>query len=191
MLQFNGLGHINIVVDDIEKASQFYQDVFGAKKSQEFPHFKNSGFAKSAGFLEHPEKVDVSIQFLDIPHTGVFLELFCYHSPQGNQKINYFRTNDLGGVRHVCLRVKNIDQAFLLVKNYPGIKLINSAPEYKPYKIDAITPDEFKFFDEKLERDPAAKAEVCNIIGNIRYFYFIDPYGVQWEFEEGHDDIGH
>jgi len=34
------------------------------------------------------------------------------------------------------------------------------------------------------------KNEVVDVIGGIRYFYFIDKYGIQWEFEEGHTDIG-
>ncbi|MBQ5849261.1 MAG: hypothetical protein IIW54_00345 [Lachnospiraceae bacterium] len=45
-------------------------------------------------------------------------------------------------------------------------------------------------FDEELETDVKAKDNVVAIISNTKYFYFIDKYGVQWEFEEGHTDIG-
>ena len=37
---------------------------------------------------------------------------------------------------------------------------------------------------------PAEKEKVCGIIGKIRFFYIVDKYGIQWEFEEGHTDIG-
>lgn len=46
------------------------------------------------------------------------------------------------------------------------------------------------FFDEELEKDKKQKEDVCNIVSNIKYFYFIDKYGVQWELEQGHNDIG-
>lgn len=41
-----------------------------------------------------------------------------------------------------------------------------------------------------MENNQAAKQSVCDIVSKIRYFYFIDKYGIQWEFEQGHSDIG-
>jgi maltose O-acetyltransferase len=35
-----------------------------------------------------------------------------------------------------------------------------------------------------------AKQKAADILGNTKYFYFIDKYGLQWEFEQGHTDIG-
>lgn len=190
MLEFKGLGHISLNVNDIDAAAEYYADLFGAKKLQKFPHLRNEGFAKSAGFLDEPDKVDVSIVFLEIPGTPVHLELFCYHNPTGTQNINYYRTNDMGGPRHICLRVTDINAAFDSLKN-KEITLINQSVEYKPFKIDTITPEAFFFYDKTLDADLNEKKKVCNIIGNTRYFYFIDKYGIQWEFEQGHDDIGH
>ena len=34
------------------------------------------------------------------------------------------------------------------------------------------------------------KGKTVDILGNTKYFYFIDKYGLQWEFEQGHTDIG-
>ncbi len=190
MFKFKGLGHISLNVDDINAATEYYCDLFGAKKLQQFPHLKNIGFAKSAGFLDKPDEVDVSIVFLEIPGTPVHLELFCYHKPSGSQNINYFKANDMGGPRHICLRVNDIDTAFNSLKD-KEVTLINQSPEYKPFKIDNIKPNEFYFYDPDLENNAQEKQKICDIIGNIRYFYFIDKYGIQWEFEHGHDDIGH
>jgi len=190
MVQFDGFGHINIVVDDLEKAADYYAGLLGAKKVQEFPHFKNIGFSKSAGFLDRPEDVDVSICFLEIPDAGLFIELFEYHHPPGDQTIHSHKTNDMGGPRHICLRVKDIDKAFNHVKNYEGVRLINPSTEYEAFKIDEITPDQFKFADPALESSHSEKQNVCDTVGSTRYFYFIDRYGVQWEFEQGHEDIG-
>lgn len=190
MIQFEGLSHINIVVDDMNKAMTFYQKIFGAMPQQSFPHFKNNGFAQSAGFMAKPEDVDVTITFLEIPNTGVFLELMQYHYPSGEQSVNYKQTNDVGNVGHIALKVSNIEQAFEFVKMQQGVKLISDDDNYQPFKIDAIKPGEFHFFDKSKEADEPEKQAVCDLVSNIRYFYFIDPYGVQWELEQGHSDIG-
>ncbi len=52
MFSFDSLGHINVVVPDLEEATRFYQTLFNASVEQTFPHFKNVGFARSVGFLE-------------------------------------------------------------------------------------------------------------------------------------------
>ncbi|NHB61369.1 bleomycin resistance protein [Photorhabdus sp. RW14-46] len=190
MIDFKGLGHINIVVDDMTAAIDFYKNLFGAIPRQFFPHFKNKGFAKSAGFIDNPEQVDVSMAFLEIPGARVFIELMEYHSPIGIKRVEIKEVNDIGGIGHICLRVQNIDSVFEHIKNSPDVRLINSSPLYKPYKIDEITRDEFMFFNEEDEKNSVLKQETCEIMGKIRYFYFIDKYNIQWEFEEGHDDIG-
>ncbi|RLV60405.1 bleomycin resistance protein [Parashewanella curva] len=190
MIQFEGFSHINIVVNDLEQALAFYQTVFGAIPQQSFPHFKNIGFSRSAGFIEQPEKVDVTITFLEIPNTGVYLELMEYHQPVGRQEVTFKATNDVGNVGHIALKVSNIEAAFEFVKAQKDVTLISQDINYQPYKIDTITPDDFYFFDKEQEANLEAKQEVCDVVSNIKYFYFIDPYGVQWELEQGHLDIG-
>jgi maltose O-acetyltransferase len=190
MIQFDGLGHINIVVDDCEKATRFYQSLFNAQLMQSFPNIKNRGFAQSAGFLDHPEAVEASIRFLQIPDTNLFLELMQYHAPKGDQEIIFKKTNDLGGPRHICLRVKNIDASFDHVKNHPGCWLINREPAYQPFTIDPIDPTQFEAWENNVPCGIAEKEAIAAMLKTIRYFYFIDQYGVQWELEQGHSDIG-
>jgi len=38
----------------------------------------------------------------------------------------------------------NIDEAFEHLKAIDGVRMINEAPEYRPFKIDYIRPDEFR-----------------------------------------------
>ena len=191
MIQFDTLGHINVVVNDIEEATEFYRDLFGAVPIQDFPHFKNNGFAKSAGFLSDPDHVDVTVRFLQLPtKEGVMIELMQYFQPTGQVVEHYKKPNDMNCLGHIAFRIKNIDEAFMHVKNIKGVRLISDSEQYKPYKIDNIKPQEFSFFDKKLESDPVEKEKVCGIIGKIRFFYIVDKYGIQWEFEEGHTDIG-
>lgn len=191
MIEFESLGHINIVVKDIDNASAFYERAFGAVPFQEFSHFRNVGFARSAGFLEAPETVDVSIRFLRLPTPeGVILELMEYHHPAGVICCRNKVANGLNCVGHVAMRVKDIDAAFAHIKATEGVRMINPSDDYQPFKIDSIEPNEFRFFDPSMEANAAEKQAVCLIVGSIRYFYFLDPYGVQWEFEQGHSDIG-
>jgi len=192
MFSFDSLGHINVVVPDLEEATRFYQTLFDASVEQTFPRFKNVGFARSAGFLEDPESVDVSIRFLKIPFgrsEDLFLELFTFHSPAGRQEVMPRKTNDVGGPRHVCLRVTNIDEVFAHVKSLDAVHLINDSPEYRPFFISPIKPRAIEL--PGADPDTAgAKEAICEIVKGIRFFYAIDRYGIEWEFEEGHADIG-
>ncbi|MCL1126047.1 VOC family protein [Shewanella surugensis] len=192
MIKYKSISHINIVVDDIARASQFYQQALGAIPIQYFAHFKNEGFAKSAGFMEEAKKVDVCIQFLQIPTepAPLFIELMEYHYPKGADRRPCGNTNDIGGVRHVALGVENIDVAFQFLKTIEGVRMISDAVDYKPYTISPIKADDFIFFDGSLESSAKEKDNVCHIISEIRFFYIQDCYGVQWELEQGHDDIG-
>ncbi len=185
MIRYTRFSHINIVVDDIEKATTFYCDTLMAQPTVEFPHFKNNNFARSAGFLENPENVDVSIRFLELPtEEKITLELMEYHTPSGNSDITFKKTNDMGGPRHIALGVSNIDEAFKYVKGMPGVRMINESPDYKPFQIDPVTDEEFSFFSDEIEDDHEVRLAVRNMVRQIRYFYFIDPYGIQWEFQQ-------
>jgi methylmalonyl-CoA/ethylmalonyl-CoA epimerase len=191
MFSFDSLGHINVVVTDLDEATRFYQELFGASV-ETFPHFKNVGFARSAGFLDNPESVEVSIRFLKFSlkrSEDLFLELFVFHHPPGRQEIMPRKTNDMGGPRHVCLRVTNIDEVFAHVKSIAGVHLINESPEYRPYFISPIKPSAIEL-PGASPGAAEAKEAISKIVKGIRFFYAIDRYGIEWEFEEGHADIG-
>jgi maltose O-acetyltransferase len=186
------LGHINIVVDNIEEASKYYCNLLKGKAVQRFNNFKNEGFSKSAGFMEDYDKVDVSIEFIEIDQSGIFIELMQYHYP--NENINHInrdkKTHQIGGVGHVCLKVEGIMDEFNRIKNTEEVRFISTHEDYQPFQISPIKADDFYFLDQELEMNSEVKQEVVDVVGGIRYFYFIDKYGIQWEFEEGHTDIG-
>jgi methylmalonyl-CoA/ethylmalonyl-CoA epimerase len=184
MIDITGFGHINIIVDSIENATKFYQDLFGAIPIQYFPNFKNIGFAKAAGFLDQPGDVNISINFIKIPQANIYLELICYHSPQGKTKKSHHLPNDFGGPRHIALCVKNINSAFEKIRQMPEITLINSSPEYKPCKLDEVYADQFVFHDNNLEKNHEAKKQSAQVSSTVSFFYFTDKYGVMWELEE-------
>ena len=186
-LKFTDFAHINIVVNDIDMGIKYYEQLLEAKPIQIFRDFNNAGFSKAAGFLDNPEKVKLSIAFLERPGTNLTLELMEYQEPATVEAKHLENVYKINGVRHIALEIQNIKEAFEYVKSCPDVTLINTDKAYKPYKIDDIFADEVNFFDEDKEADSNAKQQLCQTIGNTYYFYFIDRYGVQWEFEQGHN----
>ncbi len=187
---YTGLSHVCIFVNDVEEAFNYYERILGAVPNQYIPHWKNPGFFRAGGFIKEAEEAEVSIGFMDVPGTKFTIELMCYHSPKGRQEPVIFKANDISGARHVALKVVNIEEAFNYIKAQPDVTLINTTDDYKVFQISKTDPSEFRFFDPEKENDAAAKQSAADILGNTKYFYFIDKYGLQWEFEQGHTDIG-
>jgi hypothetical protein len=95
---------------------------------------------------------------------GVYLELFTYRHPKGEQTIRRRRTNDLGGIRHVALEVADA------VAAHAFIRAQQRAYARVGLHIEILGQDHVP---EELTPFP------------YRFFYWIDPWGVQWEMEEG------
>jgi catechol 2,3-dioxygenase-like lactoylglutathione lyase family enzyme len=158
-----GISHLNVVVEDIEYATEFYARTLGFVQAHnergvmDYKGVTRDTFARDAGFLDG--NVNVDIRFLQHPSAGLYIELMKYHVPAGSQEIIYRNTNDLGGIRHVALEVSNADKVFYYLKGQPDVKMINESPQYGPP--EELTPV------------------------TIKFFYWLDPWGVQWEMEEG------
>ena len=187
---YTGLSHVCIFVDDVEEAFRYYERILGAVPNQCIPHWKNKGFFQAGGFIEEAEEAEVSIGFMDVPGTKFTIELMCYHYPEGRKTPIVFKANDISGARHVALKVINIEEAFESIKSQPDVTLINTTEDYKVYQISKTEPSDFYFFDQEKESNAEAKQKAADILGETKYFYFIDKYGLQWEFEQGHTDIG-
>lgn len=158
-----GISHLNIIVDDIEYATEFYGRTLGFVQAHndrgvmDYKGVTRDTFARDAGFLDG--EVNVDIRFLKHPTAGLYIELMKYHAPVGTQEITYRNTNDLGGIRHVALEVSDAEKVFYYLKQQPDVKMINESEQYGP-------PEELS---------PVT----------IKFFYWLDPWGVQWEMEEG------
>src|SRR5689334_14596987 len=96
------ISHVNVVVADIEVATEFYGTVLGFEQAvnddgpMDYPGVELASFARDAGFGDAALSLDV--RFLKHPAIGLYLELFRYHQPQGDQTIHRRQTNDLGGI---------------------------------------------------------------------------------------------
>lgn len=158
-----GISHLNVVVEDIEYATEFYGRTLGFVQAHnergvmDYKGLTRETFARDAGFLDG--QVNVDIRFLKHPTAGLYIELMKYHLPVGSQEIIYRNTNDLGGIRHVALEVSDAEKVFYYLKQQSDVKMINESPQYGPP--EELTPVKIKFF------------------------YWLDPWGVQWEMEEG------
>lgn len=185
-----GLSHICIFVDDMEQAVAYYRALLGVQPDHCLPHWKNEGFFKAGGFVDEAAHGDVSIAFVNVPGTKLTLELMQYHYPRGRTEPVVFAANDVSGARHVALKVTNIEAAFAHIQSMPDTRLINETQAYRVYQISETQPSEVRFFDQEPGETDGRNTETAKILGQVRYFYFIDRYGLQWEFEEGHTDIG-
>ena len=101
----------------------------------------------------------------------------------------FFRANDISGARYIALKVANIEEAFEYIKSQSDVTLINTSEEYRVFKISKVEPSQIKFFDPEKENNPYIKQEAADILGNTKYFNFVDRYGLQWEYEQENVDI--
>lgn len=185
-----GLSHICIFVDDMEQAVDYYRALLGVQPDHCLPHWKNKGFFRAGGFVDEAADGDVSIAFVNVPGTKLTLELMQYHYPKGRTEPVIFAANDVSGARHVALKVTNIEAAFAHIQSMPDTRLINETEAYRVYQISETQPSDVRFFDQAPGETDERNSETAKILGQVRYFYFIDRYGLQWEFEQGHTDIG-
>ena len=190
MPSFTGLSHVCIFVDDMMKAVSYYQKLLGAVPDHYLSHWRNKGFFQAGGFLDEAEEGDVSIAFVNVPGTTLTLELMQYHYPEGRKTPVIFAANDVSGARHVALKVTNIEEAFAHIKSMPDTTLINQTDEYRVFQISETSPAQVHFFDQDVRESDERNVQTAKILSGVRYFYFIDKYGLQWEFEQGHSDIG-
>ena len=185
-----GLSHICIFVDDMEQAVDYYRALLGVQPDHCLSHWRNKGFFQAGGFVDEAADGDVSIAFVNVPGTKLTLELMQYHYPKGRTEPVIFAANDISGARHVALKVTNIEAAFAHIQSMPDTRLINETEAYRVYQISETQPSEVRFFDQAPGETDGRNTETARILGQVRYFYFIDRYGLQWEFEQGHTDIG-
>ncbi|MEX0335197.1 nucleoside hydrolase [Vibrio tubiashii] len=159
-----GLSHINIIVDDVDNAAEYYHRVLGFERAiddqgqkMDYRNVSMEEFNQDAGLAD--QDVELDVLFLKHPSASIYLELMRYHRPIGKSEIPpQPKTYDLGGPRHIALEVSNCSAVFNHLKEQDDVTMIDPSDDYHP---------------EVLNGFP------------ISFFYWIDKYGVQWEMEEG------
>jgi catechol 2,3-dioxygenase-like lactoylglutathione lyase family enzyme len=160
--------HVNVVVEDLDVATEFYGTVLGFERAanadgpMDYPGVDLASFARNVGFDDG--RISLDVRFLRHPEVGIYLELFTYRHPLGDQTIHRRKTNDHGGIRHVAVEVPDAVAAHAFIRSQQqayakrGIRIDVLGEDHVP---EEITPYPYKFF------------------------YWIDPWGVQWEMEQG------
>jgi catechol 2,3-dioxygenase-like lactoylglutathione lyase family enzyme len=162
------ISHLNVIVDDIDTATEFYGTVLGFEPAandggpMDYRHVELASFARDAGFDDG--RVDLDIRFLKQPEIGIYLELMTYRHPKGDQSVHRRRTNDMGGIRHIALGVPDA------VAAHAFIHAQQQAYARRGLRIEILGGDHVP---EELTPFP------------YKFFYWIDPWGVQWEMEQG------
>jgi inosine-uridine nucleoside N-ribohydrolase/transcriptional regulator GlxA family with amidase domain/catechol 2,3-dioxygenase-like lactoylglutathione lyase family enzyme len=153
-----GFSHLNVIVSDLKmmnEATEFYQRVLGFEQAWSLWLPKETCTHFAHDAGFEDGDCKVMVRFLIHPNAQIHLELMLYDHPKGDQNVHYHKTNDVGGIRHVAMEVTDAVSVYNWLKNQPGVKMLMKTPP------------------EKLTPDPQ------------RFFYWLDPYGVQWEMEEG------
>lgn len=173
-LGVRGISHVCINVPDVDEAIEFYNRVLGYEVMDagelwgkfDLRNLHSEEFCKSAGFMDGKCRLDCV--WMKHPTIHINLELFRYYEPQVVNRLkqeNWLsNTHDIGGLKHISYAVQDADRAFEFLKGQEGVRFISNDPEYRPIRME---PFPFKFF------------------------YWIDPYGVQWECEEGDEIVTH
>ena len=139
-----GLSHLNVIVEDIEYAAEFYQRTLGFEQAynergiMDYPSVTRASFARNAGYLDG--KVDVHVRFLRHPTAGIYIELMTYRHPVGSADIIFRNANDMGGIRHTALVVSDAVKVWEFLKEQPDVRMINESPDYGPPEELTPTP---------------------------------------------------
>lgn len=158
-----GLSHVCIIVDNLMESIFYYNRILSAQPQQYIPHWKGNAFFKE----------DLSIVFMSIPGTSFTLELLEYHFSKKSPDSVLFHANDISELRHVTLKVRNIDDTFAYLRRQRDINLVSGPSECRAYYIG--TP---------------VKTADAEMLGTVRLFYMIDKYGLCWAFEQNYIDMG-
>ena len=105
--------HIGLTVPDLDAASAFYGEVFGAEELYRLGPFDSAEMPKMPDGMDwtgahvNVKDAKVTLAMLSVS-SNVMLELFQYDAPEGNKTPP--RNNDVGG-HHVCFKVEDIQAA--------------------------------------------------------------------------------
>lgn len=96
------IDHVNLVVEDLEKMTEFYRDVLGLKVTKEV-RISGQWIDDVVGL----QNAVADVVYLD-PPIGPRVELIQYLSPKGKRPTAIGESNSIG-LRHIAFKVDQID----------------------------------------------------------------------------------
>ena len=202
-MKITQLAQIHVIVNDLDVAADFYRTVFGMIEMQSHNNLTNAGLAAYYGYTGNPEDFSVSLRFLFIPDVLtiklVKLSVASYAPGGGggvkDSRAEAYRCNKGSGYMGrgpISVVVADLDEAYqslLAIAQDYSVKfdlLLVSPPAFlsplQPHEIGATKHSVLHGRGDIL--DEYAKAWPFRA-----KFQMIDPFGVQWEFNNNVDEI--
>ncbi len=179
MLDVRTMGHISVVVSNLDEAEKYYCELFEAKTIATLANLENEGMSKNMGL----EGLKLSEKIVKFAHCNLVLVLTEFHSPKGNSEIVKHQINDMGGPRHIGLNVENIDAAFDFLKGRSDVEILNN-DSFRPVSYSKISADQFSLNSMQTEENSKEKERLAELLSKKKTFFFRDKYGLIWEIEE-------
>lgn len=176
--------HVCVIVPDIMEAFDFYQRLLGVESVRCIAHYRDERLFQAAGFAEYPGTGEVAMCFLSVPGAGLTIRLIEYDPPQDQTESITLHAEGVNGTRHVTVAVENIEGAFAHIQAQPDVLLINTSLDYRTYLITRTDPDDFRH----LPSAAGPSRDTMRILSWVKHFYFIDKYGLQWNFTQSHSE---
>jgi glyoxylase I family protein len=112
------IDHINIVVDDMPRMVAFYTGVLGLRLTKQA--VISGPWIEAVTCLS---AVEAEVAFLEAP-SGPRIELLCYRKPQGSPRLDGLDRPNVQGLRHIALRVTDIDRLAAAIEA-AGVKMLS------------------------------------------------------------------
>lgn len=121
------IDHINIVVTNLEEATQFFTDLLGFQVSKK-GHLSGKWIDKVVGL----DDVDAKYVQLILPGAETNMELIQYYNPKSESDKNISKSNQIG-FRHMALEVKEIEKIYAKLQ-LASVKILSELQVYNETK---------------------------------------------------------
>lgn len=132
------LDHINLVVEDLERAAHFYEHVFGWRRG--FSATLEGAWIESVTGLVG---VQAQCLFLESPDGGARIELLRYESPSG-ERLDVNSLANTIGARHIAFEVGSIEETLEKVHGL-GLESVGDVVEV-PFRVGNLGAKRLVYF---------------------------------------------
>jgi glyoxylase I family protein len=122
------IDHVNLVVGDMQTMLAFYRDLLGLRQTKQAT-IRGPWIDAVTGLAQ----VEADVVFLEAP-AGPAIELIRYRSPDSPRPGGLGAPNAMG-LRHIALRVTDIDAMFAALKR-SGVQLLSEVQSVPAAQVD-------------------------------------------------------
>lgn len=202
-INYVGLAHLHVVVDDLDVASAFYREVLGFVEMQSHHDLINRGLNVYWGLAEDPESLEVSLRFMALPGLLtlkltklVYRPYYVQGRSYGGEK--YQRTDrsttnlapEMGlghnrGLGPISIVVDDLERTYEVLLEHARaygtrhkVRLLSPPTFLSPLLPHQTGATEHSMLFGQME----ILDQLANVFPERAKFQMIDPFGVRWEF---------